>query len=128
LIEITYIFFFRLCNLPVSEDTDEAPFVYGYLCGLIESHHPLVLGPNNSNIPSLIRIIAEAFLRDAIDRTHSVAQRMIMIVRGIQVIKVFYVYLRLYINYAYIFIFINKCQMAIYIRINKNYHNNGMLV
>jgi len=60
----------------------------------------LVLGQNNSNIPSLIRIIAEAFLRDAIDRTHTVAQRMIMIVRGIQVIKVFYVYLKYYNNYA----------------------------
>jgi len=81
------VFLFRLCNLPVSEDTDEAPFVYGYLCKLIESHHPLVLGANNSNIPSLTRIIAEAFLRDAIDRSHAVAQRMIMIVKQIQVIK-----------------------------------------
>lgn len=80
-------FFFRLCNLPVYEDTDEAPFVYGYLCKLIENHHPMVLGANNSNIPSLIRIIAEAFLRDAIERSHAVAQRMIMIVRQIQVIK-----------------------------------------
>lgn len=73
-----------LCHLPVCEDTDEAPFVYGYLCQLIENHHPLVLGPNNSNIPTLIKIIAEAFLRDAIDRSHAVAQKMIMIVKGIQ--------------------------------------------
>ncbi|XP_060845313.1 importin-5-like [Rhopalosiphum padi] len=73
-----------LCNLPICEDTDEAPFVYGYLCKLIENQHPLVLGQNNSNIPSLIRIIAEAFLQDAIDRSHIVAQRMIMIVNGIQ--------------------------------------------
>ncbi|VVC43442.1 Hypothetical protein CINCED_3A008021 [Cinara cedri] len=73
-----------LCNLPVSEDVDEAPFVYGYLCKLIENHHPIVLGANNSNIPSLIRIITEAFFRDAIDRKHSVAQRMIMIARQIQ--------------------------------------------
>lgn len=83
--------FSRLCNLPVCEDTDEAPFVYGYLCKLIESHHPMVLGANNSNIPSLIQIISEAFLRDAIDRSHAVAQRMIMIVKQIQVIKVYYV-------------------------------------
>lgn len=81
-------FLFRLCNLPVCEDTDEAPFVYGYLCKLIENHHPLVLGANNTNIPTLIQIIAEAFLRDAIDRTHAVAQRMIMIVRQIQVIQI----------------------------------------
>jgi len=54
----------------------------------------MVLGANNSNIPSLIRIIAEAFLRDAIDRSHAVAQRMIMIVKQIQVImNVFVVFL-----------------------------------
>lgn len=45
----------------------------------------MVLGNNNSNIPSLIRIISEAFLKDAIDRSHAVAQRMIMIVKQIQV-------------------------------------------
>lgn len=72
----------------MSEDTDEAPFVYGYLCNLIENHHPIVLGANNSNIPSLIRIIAEAFSKDAIDRSHAVAQRMILIVSQIQVIIV----------------------------------------
>lgn len=30
--------------LPVIEDSDEAPYVYGYLCELIESNNPLVLG------------------------------------------------------------------------------------
>ncbi|XP_026818169.1 importin-5-like [Rhopalosiphum maidis] len=73
-----------LCNLPICEDTDEAPFVYGYLCKLIVNHHPLVLGQNNSNFPSLIKIIIEAFLQDAIDKSHIVAQEMIMIVNGIQ--------------------------------------------
>lgn len=30
--------------LPVVEDADEAPHVYGYLCDLIEQNHPLILG------------------------------------------------------------------------------------
>lgn len=30
--------------LPVVEDADEAPHVYGYLCDLIEQNHPAVLG------------------------------------------------------------------------------------
>jgi hypothetical protein len=37
--------------LPVSEDVDEAPYVYGYLCNLIEANHPLILGPQNSYLP-----------------------------------------------------------------------------
>jgi len=70
--------------LPVWEDTDEAPHVYGYLCYLIENHHPVILGPNNSNLPKLIAIIAEAFHRDAIAPDHVVAQKMLNIVRQIQ--------------------------------------------
>lgn len=67
------------------EDTDEAPHVYGYLCQLVEHNHPAILGPNNSNLPKLIAIIAEAFYQDAIQPEHAVAQRMLNIVRQIQV-------------------------------------------
>ncbi|CAB0016134.1 unnamed protein product, partial [Nesidiocoris tenuis] len=70
--------------LPVWEDTDEAPHVYGYLCSLIESNNAIILGPSSSNIPRLIAIIAEAFHRDAIPTDHPVAQRMIGIIRQIQ--------------------------------------------
>lgn len=77
--------FYRLSWLPVWEDSDEAPHVYGYLCQLIENNHPIVLGPNNSNIPRLIAIMAEAFLRDAIPAEHEVKQRMLHIIRQIQV-------------------------------------------
>ncbi len=41
----------RFSWLPVSEDVDESPFVYGYLCDLIEGNHPIILGPDNSNLP-----------------------------------------------------------------------------
>uniref|UniRef100_A0A6M2DRC2 Putative karyopherin importin beta 3 n=1 Tax=Xenopsylla cheopis TaxID=163159 RepID=A0A6M2DRC2_XENCH len=70
--------------LPVSEDEDEAEYVYGYLCDLIEANHPTVLGPNNNNLPKLISIIAEAFLRDGISIENAVAKRMVNIVQQVQ--------------------------------------------
>lgn len=71
--------------LPVWEDLDEAPHVYGYLCDLIQSNHPLVLGTNNSNIPKLIAIFAEAFYREAFALEDEIAKRVLCIVRQIQV-------------------------------------------
>lgn len=34
--------------LPVVEDADEAPHVYGYLCDLIEQNNPIILGESRS--------------------------------------------------------------------------------
>jgi hypothetical protein len=59
----------------VSEDVDEAPYVYGYLCDLIESNHPTILGPNNSNLARIVGIFAEAFSVDALPPTHEVHSR-----------------------------------------------------
>ncbi|KAK7080859.1 Importin-5, partial [Halocaridina rubra] len=70
--------------LPVWEDTDEAPHVYGYLCDLIDSNHPLVLGPNNSNLPQLMAILAEAFKREAVEKEAEVTKRMLNIVQQLQ--------------------------------------------
>jgi hypothetical protein len=44
-------FYFRFSWLPVTEDTDEAPFVYGFLADLVEANNPHILGLNNSNLP-----------------------------------------------------------------------------
>lgn len=66
--------------LPVWEDEDEAPHVYNYLCDLIESNNPLILG----NLPRILLIIAEAFVKDAISRDTSVMQRLINIIGQIQ--------------------------------------------
>lgn len=82
---IYFGFFFRLSWLPVWEDVDEAPHIYGYLCHLIETNNSIIIGPNSSNIPRLIAIIAEAFARDALPYEHPVSQRMANIVRQIQV-------------------------------------------
>lgn len=37
--------------LPVWEDEDEAPHIYGYFCDLVEANHPVLLGPNHCNLP-----------------------------------------------------------------------------
>ncbi|XP_065207829.1 importin-5 [Planococcus citri] len=73
-----------LQSLPVTEDADEVPHVYDYLCDLIERNHPIVLGNNNSNLPNLVAIMTEVFFKDAIKLDHIVAKRMITIMREVQ--------------------------------------------
>ncbi|XP_014214927.1 importin-5 [Copidosoma floridanum] len=70
--------------LPVVEDDDEAPHVYGYLCDLIETNNPIVLGPNNSNLQKLISIFAEAFSKDVIPSDSEVLPRILGIIRQVQ--------------------------------------------
>lgn len=74
----------RFTWLPVVEDEEEAPHVYGYLCDLIQANHPIVLGSNNSNLPRIVAIVAEAFYRDVIEPTHEVGRRMLEIVKQIE--------------------------------------------
>ncbi len=42
--------------LPVYEDVDESPYVYGYLCDLVEANHPAVLGASNENLPKIVQV------------------------------------------------------------------------
>jgi len=66
--------------LPVVEDHVEAPHVYGYLCDMIESNHPLVLGPNNSNIPIIISIICDSLVCEVYETHPELAIRIKAIV------------------------------------------------
>lgn len=68
----------------MTEDEEESPHVYGYLCDLIQANHPIVLGANNSNLPRIVCIIAEAMYRDVIDPTHEVGRRMLEIVKQVE--------------------------------------------
>ena len=68
---------------------DESPYIYGYLCDLIEANHPAILGNQNSNIPKIIEIFAEAFSCDALPPSHEVYGRMVNITRQVQVILYF---------------------------------------
>ena len=67
------------------EDVDESPYVYGYLCDLIEGNHPIILGNQNANIPKVIAIFAEAFACEALPPTNEVFGRMVNICKQVQV-------------------------------------------
>lgn len=75
---------FRFSWLPVVEDLDEAPHVYGYLCDLIQSNHIAVLGSNNANLPRILQIIADAFNNSVIAPKHEVGTRMLQIVKQLE--------------------------------------------
>ncbi|TKR81887.1 hypothetical protein L596_015687 [Steinernema carpocapsae] len=69
--------------LPIWEDTDEAPYVYGYFADLVESNNPLVLG----NLARIVYIIVEAFNKQAFDDEsdkENVRGRLVTILRSLQ--------------------------------------------
>lgn len=70
--------------LPVVEDDEEAVHVYGYLCDLIQSNNAIVLGNNNSNLPRIVSVIAEAFSVGVIKVLSEEGIRMINIVKQIE--------------------------------------------
>lgn len=75
---------FRFSWLPVVEDEDEAPRVYGYLCDLIQANHPIILGANNSNLPRILTIISEVFARGVLPVQNVEATRMLGIVKQLE--------------------------------------------
>ncbi|XP_033637766.1 importin-5-like isoform X2 [Asterias rubens] len=70
--------------LPVTEDKEEAVHVYSFLCDLIESNNPIILGDNNSNLPNLLAILAESFISEALSEDVNSLHRCIHIVKQIQ--------------------------------------------
>ncbi|XP_071950516.1 importin-5-like [Antedon mediterranea] len=70
--------------LPLTEDKEEAVHVYQYLCSLVESNHPVVLGENNSNLPRILLILSETFSKDALSEDKETFKRCVEIVRHIQ--------------------------------------------
>jgi len=70
--------------LPVTEDVDEAPFVYSFLADLVEGNNPHVLGENNSSLPRVVAIIAEALATEVLPPDHPAKQRLIGIVKQVQ--------------------------------------------
>ena len=69
----------------MTEDVDEAPYVYGFLADLIESNNPHVLGANNSNLPRVIAIIAEALAVDVLPPDDVARQRLVNLIKAVQV-------------------------------------------
>ncbi|KAG2213565.1 hypothetical protein INT46_002271 [Mucor plumbeus] len=64
-----------LATLPILNDDQEAPVVYTYLLDLLEANHPSILGPNNANIPHLVKIFTEVLAADIL--SPELAARMV---------------------------------------------------
>lgn len=69
---------------PVYDDSEETPYTYGYLCDCVESNNEIVLGVNHCNIPRIVQVIIDCFIRDGINMENLVAKRMINICKHVQ--------------------------------------------
>uniref|UniRef100_A0A674HVH8 Importin 5 n=1 Tax=Taeniopygia guttata TaxID=59729 RepID=A0A674HVH8_TAEGU len=70
--------------LPLHEDKEEAVHTFNYLCDLLESNNPIVLGPNNSNLPRILGIIADGEIHEAIKHEDPCTKRLANVVRQVQ--------------------------------------------
>lgn len=52
-------------------------------------NNPIVIGQDNANVPSMIKIFADAFVKSSIEPNSPVGQRMSNIVRHVQVRLIF---------------------------------------
>lgn len=70
--------------LPIVNDDQEAPIVYSYLLELLDARHPSILGPNNSQVPHLVKVLTEALAADILDQelTGRVVNSLKMVLGG----------------------------------------------
>ncbi|XP_039601355.1 importin-5 [Polypterus senegalus] len=71
--------------LPLKEDKEEAVHTFSFLCDLIESNNPVVLGPENANIPKIFVIIADGFINESFKYEDGCCKRLANVVRQVQV-------------------------------------------
>jgi len=69
--------------LPIWEDDTEVPFVMEYLLQLIEQNNLTVMGPNSSNLPRLVAIVAEVFARSAIETNTEVGIKLVSFLKQV---------------------------------------------
>lgn len=106
-IDVDKILALWLSWLPVWEDDEEIPHIYGFLYDLLEryvcksfihfnwfdvilhfchnSNNPVIIGPNNSNLSHIMAIIAEVFARMAIDSKSELGLKLIAFLQFIKV-------------------------------------------
>jgi len=70
--------------LPITEDHEEAPHVFGFLCDLMQSNHPAIIGENQQNLPGIVKIIAEAFACEVFENYPEMTTRLKSILSQIQ--------------------------------------------
>uniref|UniRef100_A0A671T1C8 Importin-5-like n=1 Tax=Sinocyclocheilus anshuiensis TaxID=1608454 RepID=A0A671T1C8_9TELE len=71
--------------LPLNEDKEEAVHTFSYLCDLIESNNPTVLGPDNTNLPKIFIIIADSVANESIKGEDCCSKRLANVIRQVQV-------------------------------------------
>uniref|UniRef100_A0A8B9H1F5 Karyopherin (importin) beta 3 n=1 Tax=Astyanax mexicanus TaxID=7994 RepID=A0A8B9H1F5_ASTMX len=71
--------------LPLNEDKEEAVHTFNYLCDLIECNNPVVLGPDNTNLPKIFLIIAEGVANESIKSDYDCSKRLANVIRQVQV-------------------------------------------
>lgn len=54
-------------------------------CKFSFRNNPLVIGQDNANVPNIVKLFADAFVKSAIEADSQVGQRMILITRHVQV-------------------------------------------
>ena len=52
--------------LPIHEDDEESAHIYGFLLDLIEANNVHLLGENSSNLPDIVRVLAEGIINKTI--------------------------------------------------------------
>ncbi|XP_068612345.1 LOW QUALITY PROTEIN: importin-5 [Brachionichthys hirsutus] len=71
--------------LPLNEDKEEAAHTFDFLCDLIESNNPIVLGPDNANLPKIFGIIADGVANESVKGEDACSKRLANVVRQVQV-------------------------------------------
>uniref|UniRef100_A0A8C1ZXM4 Karyopherin (importin) beta 3 n=1 Tax=Cyprinus carpio TaxID=7962 RepID=A0A8C1ZXM4_CYPCA len=84
-VNVTEILPHWLSWLPLNEDKEEAVHTFTYLCDLIESNNPIVLGPDNTNLPKIFIIIADGVVNESIKGEDGCSKRLANVIRQVQV-------------------------------------------
>lgn len=69
--------------LPIWEDEAEVPIVMEFLLQLIEQNNATVMGPNSSNLPRLVAIVAEVFARSVIEVNTDVGMKLVSFLKQV---------------------------------------------
>ncbi|XP_068165372.1 importin-5 isoform X2 [Antennarius striatus] len=71
--------------LPLNEDKEEAAHTFDFLCDLIESNNPIVLGPDNSYLPKIFAIIADGVANESLKGEDACSKRLANVIRQVSV-------------------------------------------
>ncbi len=67
--------------------------VYKNSVFLLNRNNPVIIGQDNSNVPNVIKLFANAFAKSSIEVNSVVGQRMVLILKHVQVRVLFFPFL-----------------------------------